>query len=495
MAVHNLGTVKPGTTIYLPFNTFDSNDPSASVTLTGLATTDIEVYKDGGVTQRASDAGYTLLDTDGIDFDGTTGIHGISIDLADNTTANFYEAGSQYFVVVASVTVDAAIVNFVLAQFTIGYPGALLDTTVATLASQTSFTLEDGSADDDAYNGGVAYIHDLASAVQVAIGYVSDYTGSTKTVTLAADPGIFTMAAGDNISLFPPANVTAWVGVAPNALNSGTVHADIRRINADTVSATVLNGWLSSGQRSTADSGTTTTVVDAALTQADDTWNGSILIFEDGSNANVCVTVSDFDAATDTITFIPAAPNAVTTENYVLIPGLGRAASDLANTTDGLGAIKTDTAATLADTGTDGVVIAAGAIDASTTASDYLAEINAEVDTALNTAIPTSPTAASINEVLQRLNRSAGVIQEFTIDNTSFTATTTAAQVDAVDIGTLEATDDHYNGRIMIFTITGATGRNNYQATDITDYDGTNKRFTYTALTDIPNDNDTFIVI
>lgn len=209
----DLGTVKPGETIYIPFNTFDSNDPSASVTISGFAATDIEVYKDGGTTQRASDSGYTLLDTDGIDFDGTTGIHGISIDLSDNTTANFYEAGSRYFVVIGPITVDAATVNFLAAVFKIGYHGAILDTTIATLASQTSFTLEDGSADNDAYNGCVAVIHDLASAVQVAIGYVSDYTGSTKTVTLAADPGIFTMAVGDNVSLFPPSQVASWNSV------------------------------------------------------------------------------------------------------------------------------------------------------------------------------------------------------------------------------------------------------------------------------------------
>src|SRR3990167_3033538 len=98
--IRDLGTVRPGTTIYVPFHTFDSNDPSASVTITGLATTDIEIYKDGSVTQRASDAGYALLDTDGIDFDGITGIHGISIDLSSNATAGFYASGSQYWVVI-----------------------------------------------------------------------------------------------------------------------------------------------------------------------------------------------------------------------------------------------------------------------------------------------------------------------------------------------------------------------------------------------------------
>lgn len=225
-AVLNLGVVKPGSTLYLDFQTFSSDDPAASMTITGLATTDIEIYKNGSVTQRSSDSGYSLLDTDGIDFDGTTGIHGISIDLADNTDAGFFVAGAQYTVVIASITLDAATINFILAKFTIGYPGAFLDTTIATLASQTSFTLTAGSTDNDAYNGWKAVVHDVASAVQICLGYVSDYVGSTKTVTLAADPGIFTMAAGDNISLFPPDNVAAVAGLVTNATNLGSAAAN-----------------------------------------------------------------------------------------------------------------------------------------------------------------------------------------------------------------------------------------------------------------------------
>ena len=119
MAVNDLGIVRPGSTILLPFNTFDSNDPSASVTLTGLALADIGIYKGTSMTERASTTGVVLLDTDGIDIDATTGIHGLSIDLSSNATAGFYEAGSQYYVTVASVTVDAATVNFVLATFRI----------------------------------------------------------------------------------------------------------------------------------------------------------------------------------------------------------------------------------------------------------------------------------------------------------------------------------------------------------------------------------------
>lgn len=198
----DFGTVKPGRTLYIPFDSF-AGSTGASITLTGLAVTDIEIYKDGGTTQRSSDNGYTLLDTDGIDFDGITGIHGFSISLADNSDAGFYAAGSRYFVVVSTVTVDSQTVSFVACTFSIGHPDAVVNTTIATLSTQTSFTLTAGPAEDDALNDMWLIVHDVASAVQMAVGIISDYTGSTKTVTLAAAP-TFTMAATDNISVMGP---------------------------------------------------------------------------------------------------------------------------------------------------------------------------------------------------------------------------------------------------------------------------------------------------
>lgn len=256
--MRDFGTVRPGTTLYIPFATYDSNDPSASVTLTGLATTDIEIYKDGSTTQRGSDNGYALLDTDGIDFDGVTGIHGISIDLADNTTAGFYAAGSQYWVVVASVTVDSGTINFIAATFRIGYESAILNTTIATLSSQTSFTLTSGPAEDDALNGMEVVIHDVASAVQMGRAVISDYTGSSKTVTLAAGT-TFTAAATDNIAVMGPSPVQPTVagrtldvtatGAAGidwgNVENQGTsVSLTSTTLNAiaSAVSATLANG-------------------------------------------------------------------------------------------------------------------------------------------------------------------------------------------------------------------------------------------------------------
>jgi len=203
----DLGIVKPGSTLYIPFATYGGAN-GESITCSGLAVTDIEIYKDGGTTQRASDSGYSLLDTDGIDFDTTTGIHGISIDLSDNTTAGFYAAGSRYWVVIASITVDSQTVNFIPVLFTIGYPDAVLNTTIATLSSQTSFTLTAGPAEDNALRDMWAIIHDVASAVQWSIVKITGYTGSTKTVTLEAG-ATFTAAATDNISITGPLAVLA----------------------------------------------------------------------------------------------------------------------------------------------------------------------------------------------------------------------------------------------------------------------------------------------
>lgn len=196
-----LGDFLPGAEILVPFNTFDSNDPSASVTITNLINTDVHIHKNDSLTQRNNAAGITVS----IDFDGITGSHMIKIDTADNTVANFFTSGNDFFVRIEGTTVDGATINAIVAHFSLDnrmVAGKMVSTDIATLASQTSFTLTKGSADDDAYNRATAVISDLASGIQKCFGLILNYTGSSKTVTLAGDPGIFTMAAGDNITIF-----------------------------------------------------------------------------------------------------------------------------------------------------------------------------------------------------------------------------------------------------------------------------------------------------
>lgn len=240
----DLGKVRPGSTIRIPFHTSDKDDASA-ITMTNFAVADILIYKDGSTTERASTAGFTAT----TDFDAKTGKHVIVIDLADNTTAGFYAAGSEYLVAIDAVTVDAVVVGAWVARFTIGYKNSLFDTTIATLASQTSFTLTSGPAEDDALNGMWVIIHDVASGVQCGQAVILDYTGVTKTVTLVAGT-TFTAAATDNISIMGPsplqpttmgrtltiesdgmahADVKEWLGTAPLALASQYVQVDAIR--------------------------------------------------------------------------------------------------------------------------------------------------------------------------------------------------------------------------------------------------------------------------
>jgi len=112
-----IGDFAAGSTIRLLWDTFGAS--AESITMSGLAVTDIEVYKGSSMTQRSSDAGYTLLDTDGIDLDGATGIHGIEIDLDDDTDSGFFAIGNDYVVVINSITVNSQTVRFCLGSFSI----------------------------------------------------------------------------------------------------------------------------------------------------------------------------------------------------------------------------------------------------------------------------------------------------------------------------------------------------------------------------------------
>jgi hypothetical protein len=196
----DLGFIRPGQTIRIPFSSFDKDD-SSSITMTNYTVSDILIYKDGSTTERASTSGFTAT----TDFDAKTGKHIAVIDLADNTTAGFFSAGSEYLVAIDAVTIDGVTTGGWIARFRIGYVHAILNTTISSINSQTSVVLTSGPAEDDALNGLWCIVHDVASAVQFAVAVIIDYVGSTKTATLASAP-TFAVAATDNVSVMGPIN-------------------------------------------------------------------------------------------------------------------------------------------------------------------------------------------------------------------------------------------------------------------------------------------------
>ena len=110
-----LGDFKEDATVYVMFNTFTSDDPSASSTITNFANTDVHIHKDDSDAQRNNAAGITVS----IDFDGITGSHMIKIDTSDDTVGAFWVVAHDYFVRIEGVTVDGATINAVVAHFSI----------------------------------------------------------------------------------------------------------------------------------------------------------------------------------------------------------------------------------------------------------------------------------------------------------------------------------------------------------------------------------------
>jgi hypothetical protein len=87
------------------------------------------------------------------------------------------------------------------------------------------------------------------------------------------------------------------------------------------VNVTYVGGVAYAAVTGTADSGTTTTMVDAARTEADaDYWAGSYIMFTSGTISGQTRLITGFTPGTDTITFAPATTQAVSTNTYEIIP-------------------------------------------------------------------------------------------------------------------------------------------------------------------------------
>ena len=87
--------------------------------------------------------------------------------------------------------------------------------------------------------------------------------------------------------------------------------------------------------------GTTTTIVDTALVEANDYWNGAMVVIKTGKNAGSSTVVTDFDAASDTLTVSPALPKAfVVGDKYHICVTTGLIASNKLTSTVAKRAVK-----------------------------------------------------------------------------------------------------------------------------------------------------------
>lgn len=213
----NWGDIPLNTVIPFPFDSFGTN--GESLTLTGLAVTDVEVYKGTSMTQRASDNGFALMDTDGIDIDTRTGIHGFSIDTSDNSDSGFYAAGEMYWVIVDAVTINTQTVRFVVGTFrlTPATSSAGVPKVDVTHFGGSAGTFSGGRpevntthAAGTAWNSGAIGAPTLASDTITAAKIASDAITAAKIADGAIDAATFAAGAINNAAVsFDGSELTA----------------------------------------------------------------------------------------------------------------------------------------------------------------------------------------------------------------------------------------------------------------------------------------------
>jgi hypothetical protein len=447
-----------GDTLPIFFSTYDGGT-GASITMTGLAVTDVEIYKDGGVTQRASDSGYTLLDTDGIDFDSLTGIHGFSIDLSDDDDAGFFEVGPWYHVVVASVTIDGQTVNFIPAAFRIvsatrGLAGTALPNAAADAAGGLVIS-DAGGVDADAQAASVAAIEvDTGTTLQGEVDGIQadtediqarlpaalvggridatvDATGlESGAAGVIADAvwdedatghqtgGTFGQAIGD-----PGANTeTMYDAVITDAAGTN-VAADIIAIdgNVDQLHEAVIL------RRDTAQAGGNTSItLDAGASAVDDFYKDSLVVIVDGTGAGQNRVVTTYNGTSKVATTQSIwGTNPDATSVFVLISGGGVTVegwrggapaslqSSRVNAFVGAMDSNTITSNAFAAGSITASAIAADAIGASELAADAVAEI---ADAVLDEALSGHTTAGTLGKAVADIETDAAAILDDTDD-------------------------------------------------------------------------------
>jgi len=301
----------------------------------------------------------------------------------------------------------------------------------------------------------------------------------------------------------------------------------------------------------TADSGSTTTLVDAALTEGDtDYWVGNMVEFTNGNIDGQVREITGFNFTTNTITFSPVTTQAVLTHTYNILAGVAASgmtaaqASDLAltevqnsNIHSRLVVMETaadsDQAQTEASIDSDQVqndnfvsdihsrlVVIEAAIDSDQAQTEASIDSDQLVDATATSNIHSRLVVMEAAMDSDQAQTEASIDSDQVINDTIATAITSNLVIIASDTVVIESqttvmenglvtgacegtptttviqtnlaeiTDDHYIGRIVVFTSGNALG----EASDITDYAGATGTLTVTVMTTAPANTDTFTI-
>jgi hypothetical protein len=190
----------------------DDTDAKTNETALTIQKADVRLSKNGGdyaaahSDQGASDAGAAHDEL---------GDYDITLDTTDTNTLGdlriaIEKSGAlrvtREFTVLPANVFDSLIAGSDYLQVSISSPslakiGLVLDAEIATVTSQTVFTLSTGSDQNDAYNQHEIILYDDSNNDYTCKRTVLDYVGASKTVTIDSAPN-FTLGADDSIRIF-----------------------------------------------------------------------------------------------------------------------------------------------------------------------------------------------------------------------------------------------------------------------------------------------------
>jgi len=364
MGVPYYGDFAEDATVRYPFNTFDSNDPSGSVTITELADSDLHVHKDGSVTQIVTD-GATVV----INFDSITGGHMVTIDTSAHAD---YSTGSDYAVRMEGTAIDGGTVNAWLFTFSIenrfsAAQSALILTDTEAVQTDTEAVIVDTEAllvdteaiiiDTEAIRTDAAnIIIDTEAAITERSTLLTDTEAllvDTEAIIIDTE-AIRTDAAA--IIIDTEAAITArstlltdtealLVDTEAVIIDTEAIRTDAAAILADTEANSLRELGLVLHKAAIESVTSTTVYVIPATDDAvdDDAYNGMVAVFIDQADANqVSVRdVTDYDAGTRSVT-VSSAPDFTVVASDIL--------SILPTNPVSVTAVLTDTEALLVDT-------------------------------------------------------------------------------------------------------------------------------------------------
>lgn len=273
-----------------------------AVTVTGVPEVDITHIAGAAVSTTSAQLGVNVVNAAGTAWNSAA--IGAATLAAGTITAAKFGAGAIDATAVANGAIDAATFAAGAIDAAAIANGAIDAATFAAGAIDAAALAADCITAAKIANGAI----DAATFAAGAIDAAAIANGAIDAATFAA--GAIDAAAIANGAIDAATFAAGAIDAA--AIATGAIDADALAADAVTEIRSLVSG--------TSDSGTTTTMVDAARTEADtDYWKGKFILFTSGTISGQCRLITGFTPGTDTIAFAPATTQAVGTQTYEIL--------------------------------------------------------------------------------------------------------------------------------------------------------------------------------